>query len=83
MLTSSGDSDEAKAARKAGLSAYLTKPVRRERLHQCLATILTPDVQSEHLLVTEEIPRCRGGLTVHPGRPVLAKRAASARAPRI
>jgi len=55
MLTSSGDSDEAKAARKAGLSAYLTKPVRRERLHQCLATILTPDVQSEQRLVIEEL----------------------------
>ncbi|MDQ6726566.1 MAG: response regulator [Actinomycetota bacterium] len=56
MLTSSGDSDEAKAARKAGLSAYLTKPVRPERLRQCLTTMVTPHDPSEHRgLVTAEM----------------------------
>ncbi len=56
MLTSSGDSDEAKAARKAGLSAYLTKPVRHERLRQCLTTMVAPGDQSgPRALVTDEM----------------------------
>lgn len=63
MLTSSGDSDEAKEARKTGLSAYLTKPVRRERLHQCLATMVAPHLQTapaalviEKVLVQAAVP---------------------------
>lgn len=56
MLTSSGDCDEAKEARKTGLSAYLTKPVRRERLRESLASMVVPHVQTEPgALVFEEV----------------------------
>ncbi len=40
MLTSIGLRGEAATAREAGISAYLTKPVRRTQLQQCLATVL-------------------------------------------
>ena len=56
MLTSSGDSAEARTARKAGLSAYLTKPVRTERLRQCLTTIVgSGGPGAPRDLVTEEV----------------------------
>jgi CheY-like chemotaxis protein len=40
LLTSSGRAGEAERAREAGITAYLTKPVRQSELHDCLATLL-------------------------------------------
>ena len=46
LLTSSGQAGEAERAREAGITTYLTKPVRQSQLHDCLATLLVvpPDV---------------------------------------
>ena len=46
LLTSSGQAGEAERAREAGITTYLTKPVRQSQLHDCLATLLIvpPDV---------------------------------------
>ena len=46
LLTSSGVAGEAERAREAGITTYLTKPVRQSQLHDCLATLLVvpPDV---------------------------------------
>jgi PAS domain S-box-containing protein len=46
LLTSSGRVGEAERAREAGITTYLTKPVRQSQLHDCLATLLVtpPDV---------------------------------------
>ena len=46
LLTSSGQAGEAARAREAGITTYLTKPVRQSQLHDCLATLLVvpPDV---------------------------------------
>lgn len=41
LLTSFGRRGDAKAAREAGLAAYLTKPVRERQLHDCLAAVMT------------------------------------------
>jgi CheY-like chemotaxis protein len=41
LLTSVGRRGDAKAAREAGLAAYLTKPVRERQLHDCLVAIMT------------------------------------------
>lgn len=40
MLTSFGQRGQAKAAREAGFSAYLTKPLRHAQLYECLATVM-------------------------------------------
>ncbi len=40
LLTSSGQPGEADRAREAGISAYLTKPVRQSPLFDCLATLM-------------------------------------------
>ncbi len=56
LLTSSCDSDEISKAQTAGFSAYLNKPVRRERLRRGLATVLGADRPSDLAgLVTEEV----------------------------
>ena len=46
LLTSSAQSGEAERAQAAGITTYLTKPVRQSQLHDCLATLLVapPDV---------------------------------------
>jgi signal transduction histidine kinase/DNA-binding response OmpR family regulator/HPt (histidine-containing phosphotransfer) domain-containing protein len=41
LLTANGWRGQAKAARDAGLAAYLTKPVRQARLFECLVTALS------------------------------------------
>jgi len=40
LLTSSGQEDIAERAREAGISAFLTKPIRRAQLHTCLVGVL-------------------------------------------
>lgn len=56
LLTSSCDAEDVKKARAAGMAAYLNKPVRRERLQRCLATMLDHGVRSgSHELLTEEV----------------------------
>jgi CheY-like chemotaxis protein len=40
LLTSVGIRGQAKQAKEAGISAYLTKPVHRAQLYECLATVI-------------------------------------------
>ena len=40
LVTAWGRRGDADAARKVGVAAYLTKPVRREALRRCLATVM-------------------------------------------
>jgi signal transduction histidine kinase/DNA-binding response OmpR family regulator len=40
LLASFGQRGHAQAAQEAGLSAYLSKPIRKNELYECLATIL-------------------------------------------
>ncbi|MBH0179959.1 MAG: response regulator [Nitrospira sp.] len=40
LLTSVGRRGDAKAAQDAGFAAYLTKPIRRSQLHECLSLVL-------------------------------------------
>lgn len=40
LLTSLGRRGDAKAAREAGLAAYLTKPIREQQLYECLVTVM-------------------------------------------
>ncbi len=55
LLTSSCDSEDISRAETAGCSAYLNKPVRRERLQRGLATVLGADGPNDLAgLVTEE-----------------------------
>ncbi len=72
LLTSSGDQQDAARARDAGMSAYLAKPVRRERLRACLATVLGVQDQSapEVLVTTERLLQNRTDLR---GRLLLAE----------
>ncbi|GAC1328173.1 MAG: hypothetical protein NVSMB17_03260 [Candidatus Dormibacteria bacterium] len=43
LLTSSVAAGDVGAARKAGINAYLTKPVKISDLYDCLATLLSPN----------------------------------------
>lgn len=43
LLTSLGRRGDAKAAREAGVAAYLTKPIRDRQLHDCLVAVMTQD----------------------------------------
>ncbi len=74
LLTSSCDSDEISKAQTAGFSAYLNKPVRRERLRRGLATVLgtvapTGGLVTEEVLVRAARPR-RGLLLLAEDDPV-------------
>jgi CheY-like chemotaxis protein len=63
LLTSSCDSEDISKPETAGFSAYLNKPVRRERLRRGLATLLGADRPGDLSgLVTEEV-------LVRPARP--------------
>ncbi len=42
LLTAIGQRGDAAQAREAGIQAYLTKPVRRSQLFQCLLAVLSP-----------------------------------------
>ena len=41
LLTSFGRRGDAKTAKTAGISAYLTKPIRERQLHDCLVAVMT------------------------------------------
>lgn len=43
LLTALGQRGDAKASEQIGVAAYLTKPVRRARLHQCLLEVIGRD----------------------------------------
>jgi PAS domain S-box-containing protein len=61
LLTSSGQTGEAERARAAGISTYLTKPVRQSQLHDCLATLLVaPPEIAEPSPEAEAEPRSAG-----------------------
>jgi PAS domain S-box-containing protein len=75
LLTSSARPGDARAARDAGIDAYLTKPVRISDLYECLATLLTPgsadtaDLITRHTLA-EASAASRGRLLVVDDNPV-------------
>jgi two-component system sensor histidine kinase/response regulator len=54
LLTSFGRRGDAKAAKEAGLAAYLTKPVRERQLHDCLVAVMTQLPSSLPLSATNE-----------------------------
>lgn len=74
LLTSLGRRGDAKAAKEAGLAAYLTKPIRERQLHDCLVAALQRPVAlplpatSESLpLITRHIPaktKAKGDLRI-------------------
>jgi CheY-like chemotaxis protein/HPt (histidine-containing phosphotransfer) domain-containing protein len=47
MLTSIGLRSDGEDATQAGISAYLTKPIRQSELHSCLADILSRPTEAE------------------------------------
>ncbi len=58
LLTSLGRRGDATAARDAGFSGYLTKPVRKSQLHECLLAVMGESLQDDErlessLLVTQ------------------------------
>jgi CheY-like chemotaxis protein len=56
LLTSFGRRGDAKAAKEAGLAAYLTKPIRERQLHDCLVAVITQRAMASGVPVTEEAP---------------------------
>jgi CheY-like chemotaxis protein/HPt (histidine-containing phosphotransfer) domain-containing protein len=73
LLTSSGRASAAKA-RDAGISAFLTKPVRQSRLYDALATVMSsdkarPDVVTAHT-ISEAQARARPRLLLAEDNPV-------------
>lgn len=75
LLTSVGIRGQAEQARAAGIAAYLTKPVRRAQLHDCLCMILGETNTSAANRVKDSAPAL---VTRH-----AIEEAASARRPRI
>jgi len=65
LLTSLGRRGEAAAARKAGLAAYLTKPVRQSQLYDCLATVMGKPENREALGVKREASDNSPGASPH------------------
>jgi len=57
LLPKIGQRGHGASAKSAGISAYLTKPVRQTQLHDCLLTVLTqtPDEKSASAPVTKEL----------------------------
>ncbi len=47
MLTSLGSRGDAAALKQSGFSAYLTKPIRQQQLHDCLSLIIGSENASE------------------------------------
>ncbi len=56
LLTSFGRRGDAKAAKEAGLAAYLTKPIRERQLHDCLVAVITRRPRASGMPVTKEAP---------------------------
>lgn len=46
MLTSAGQYGDAEAAQRAGIEAYMSKPVRQSELYNCLATLMEGEIIS-------------------------------------
>jgi len=65
LLTSSGQRGEADRAREAGISAYLTKPVRQSSLFDCLATVMAGPR-------TETVGSALDTVPAGPARPAMA-----------
>jgi signal transduction histidine kinase/CheY-like chemotaxis protein len=87
LVTSLGQRGEAKAAREAGIAAYLTKPIRHREVLECLALVLRgpdPDpgvpAHGEALItrhsLAEAQARTRGRVLVADDNPVNQKVAA-------
>lgn len=47
LLTSLGQSQNIEAKENAGITGFLTKPLRKTQLHECLAQIINPPVNPE------------------------------------
>ncbi|HJU05573.1 MAG TPA: response regulator [Nitrospiraceae bacterium] len=75
LLTSVGLRGDAEAARQAGISAYLVKPVRQSQLYNCLLTVLARDEDAR----SRAEPTCETGIVT---RHTLNETAATER-PRI
>jgi two-component system sensor histidine kinase/response regulator len=77
LLTSSGVRGTAELAREAGLSAYLTKPVRESQLYDCLASVVTGSAQPARLItrhtISEDRARARPRVLVADDNPVNQK----------
>ncbi len=56
LLTSFGRRGDAKAAKEAGLAAYLTKPIRERQLYDCLVAVITQRPVASGLPTTREAP---------------------------
>jgi two-component system sensor histidine kinase/response regulator len=59
LLTSSGVRGTAEMAREAGLSAYLTKPVRQSQLFDCLASVVSESAVPERLVTRHTVSEQR------------------------
>ncbi len=53
MLTSMGRRGDATAAREAGVSAYLTKPIHQGQLRECIGLVMNPSATGEAPFVTK------------------------------
>jgi two-component system sensor histidine kinase/response regulator len=77
LLTSSGVRGTAELAREAGLSAYLTKPVRESQLYDCLASVVTGAAEPARLItrhtISEDRSRARSRVLVADDNPVNQK----------
>ncbi len=52
MVTSIGQRGDASRLKEAGFAAFLTKPVKKMHLYQCLRTVLSPSAKSLNQIVT-------------------------------
>jgi PAS domain S-box-containing protein len=75
LLTAFGWRGQGQAARNAGLSAYLTKPVRQAQLFECLVTVLglRAEETAAKPLLTRHNLRNYTPLTSQPGRVLLVE----------
>ncbi len=64
LLTSCGVRGSAAAARGAGFSAYLTKPVRQSQLFDAIATVMGGSTSATELVTQHSLAEARAGL--HP-----------------
>jgi signal transduction histidine kinase/CheY-like chemotaxis protein/HPt (histidine-containing phosphotransfer) domain-containing protein len=65
MLTSTLFKGEATEAKKTGFAAYLTKPIRKADLYQCLLNALIPDTRLLDHEKAAASPICAAKLTAH------------------
>jgi CheY-like chemotaxis protein len=65
LMSSLGQRGDAKRAAAAGFSGYLTKPIRRQHLHDCLALALgraaASDYPPSHIITRHTIAEARRG----------------------